>query len=274
MVGVMRGVTAMVTVGVTRAVTEVVATVGAMRAVTDVVVTVGVARVTDVVVTVGVARVTDVVVTVVRTAVAPTLVVVRPTAVFATLVLATVPRPTMLPDVVATAAPLPAIVAVEPTALPTTFGLMRAVMFGVRVPTFRLGERMMLCASAAPDNSSTKQAAISAAAAPSVVFRRLSLCGFNRLSLSRSCRQHLLRRRRQIDDFFVLQPGDQHGRFLLRHRLVAELQAEHAPRRAVDDGCLVGVQKRRNVGDARVRGKPDKGPGQRVRGRGLARRGK
>src|SRR4051794_7645597 len=147
------------------------------------VVRVGVTRaVTEVVVTVGVTRVTDVVVTVVLTAVVLTLVVVRPTAVFATLVLAIVPRPAMFPVTVDTAAPRPAMVAVVPTALPATFGLMRAVMFGVRVPTLRLGVRMMLCASAAPDKSSARLAAISVAAAPCLALQRSSLCAFNRAS--------------------------------------------------------------------------------------------
>jgi hypothetical protein len=86
-------------------------------------------------------------VVVLPTAVVLTLVVVRPTAVFAILVLVIVPRPVTFPVVVAIAAPRPAIVAVLAVVLPATFGLMRAVMFGVReLLILRFGVRMMLCA--------------------------------------------------------------------------------------------------------------------------------
>ena len=160
------GVTLGVMVGVTRGVTIAV-TFGVMRAVTDVVVTVVV--LTAVVLTLAV---------VLPTAVVPTVAVVLPTAVLAILVLAIVPRPVMFPVVVATAAPRPAIVAV----LPTTFGLMRAVMFGVREPTLRFGVRMMPCAltSDAPSNINATAAAIGAAAAPGLAIRRLTSRWFNK----------------------------------------------------------------------------------------------
>jgi hypothetical protein len=122
----------------------------------------------------------------------PTLVVVLPTAVFATLVrlMLVVVLPTavfatfvfaILPVVVATLAPRPAMVAVLAAVLPATFGLMRAVMLGVReLLILRLGVRMMLCAYPVDPLSeiNTIATAIGAAAARPAI-RRLSSRPFN-----------------------------------------------------------------------------------------------
>jgi hypothetical protein len=141
MVGVTRGVTIAVTFGVTRAVTDVVVTV------------------------VVLAAVVLILVVVLLTAVLPTLVVVLPTAVVLTLVV-------VLPTAVfAILAPRPAIVAVLAVVRPATFGLMRAVMVGVRELILRFGVRMMLCASAAPAGINATAVAISAAAALRVAIR-------------------------------------------------------------------------------------------------------
>src|SRR5689334_21699223 len=57
---------------------------------------------------------------------------------------------------------------------------------------------------------------------------------------------------RQIDDFFALQAADHSCDLRSGHRLVAELQAENAPRRAVGDLRLPRIEKRRDIRDARI----------------------
>src|SRR5260370_42121171 len=98
----------------------------------------------------------------------------------------------------------------------------------------------------------------SATAAHRAVIRRLTPESFNEGSPCTRRRKSLCGWR-QIDDLFILQPGHQAGDFLSRHRLVAELQAEHAARGAVDDDSLIGVEKRRDIRHACIRREPDKG---------------
>src|ERR1700754_5202253 len=181
MVGVTRGVTIAVTFGVTRAVTDVVV----LAAVVLILVVVLPTAVVLILVVVLPTAVVLILVVVLPTAVVLTLVVVLPTAMFPRLVLATLPRPAMFPVFVAILAPRPAIVAVLAAVRPATFGLMRAVMVGVREPILRFGVRMMLCASAAPGEINATAAPISAAAARCVTIRRLALQPFNRASPDR-----------------------------------------------------------------------------------------
>ena len=62
-------------------------------------------------------------------------------------------------------------------------------------------------------------------------------------------RKRLLRRHREIDDLLALQLAEQAGNLVLRHRLVAELQAEHAALYAIDDRGVIVVEQRVDVRD-------------------------
>ena len=67
-------------------------------------------------------------------------------------------------------------------ALPAIFGLILAVMVGVRELILRFGDRMMLCASAAPAGINATAVPSSAAAAVHVTIRRLALTPFTGIS--------------------------------------------------------------------------------------------
>src|SRR6185437_9488867 len=75
--------------------------------------------------------------------------------------------------------------------------------------------------------------------------------GLMRRRLSR--RAALRRSYRKTDNLLVLQLANEAGNFVLGHRLAAELQPKHAALGTVDDGGLIIVEQRRDVGDTRLR---------------------
>src|SRR5437660_4748246 len=135
------------------------------------------------------------------------------------------------------------------------FGSIRGAMVGLTVGMrgwmLRLG-RMIACADACGMSSQTSgaAAAISAIAAQPAFIRLLipSAIMRPRHCANRHPRTRNLRRGfREADDFLAAQLAHQARDFVPAHRLAAELQAEQAVG-AADDGCLIIVEQRVDVG--------------------------